>query len=72
MVLLCCLVKSFINFNPSKGLEKGCSVLKYACVHVQESCTIFVKNGIFMRRYGWSLPLCKYLPCDRRACTVLF
>ena len=22
VVLLCCLVKSFINFNPSKGLEK--------------------------------------------------
>ena len=29
IVSLCCLVKSFINFNPSKGLEKVCSVLKY-------------------------------------------
>ena len=29
IVSLCCLVKSFINFNPRKGLEKVCSVLKY-------------------------------------------
>ena len=70
MVSLCCLVKSFINFNPSKGSEKVCSVLKY--VYMFSKAVPSLENGTFMRGNSWSLPLCKYLPCDHRACTVLF